>query len=401
MGSYPDYLTTDNECTGATNGTVANPFTDSNRLVSLGYGNSAGAKSIRLDGGPVEEGVLSRKAAREILAGADLLVGFNLKFDLHWDRRYGLIDSPKAIWDCQLAEFIIGNQTNPFPSLEEVVAKYGLGEKYVDIENEYWNQGIDTDQIPYEIVKTRVESDIIITSRLFELQIDELKKYPNKKKLIWVACQDLLTLQEMEWNGLKYDLQLSVEEGNKIRKEQEQIRSRLTDLVPIPQINWGSGDHLSAVLYGGILAYDDKEDYVFVYKDGRTKLKTRKKRYEIEMPRRVEPLPRSELAKEGYFSTSEPTLLKLRPSDKETKEIIRLVQQFNKLDKRVGTYYHGLPKLYEEMEWTNSTLHGNLNTCATATGRLSSTKPNQQNMDHEIRRCIVTRFDIRGSGGAR
>jgi len=324
---------------------------------------------------------------------SNLIVGFNVKFDLHWSRRYSLLDLYKgAVWDCQLAEFILTDQTNPFPSLEDTVAKYGLGEKYVDIENEYWNQGIDTDSIPYEIVKTRVESDIIITSRLFEMQIDELKKHPNKKKLIWVACQDLLTLQEMEWNGLKYDLQLSVEEGNKIRKEQEQIRSRLTDLVPIPQINWGSGDHLSAVLYGGILAYDDKEDYVFVYKDGRTKLKTRKKRFEIPMERRVEPLPRSELAKEGYFSTSEPTLLKLRPADKETKEIIRLVQQFNKLDKRVGTYYHGLPKLYNEMEWTQETLHGNLNTCATATGRLSSTKPNQQNMDHEVRRCIVSRF---------
>ena len=392
MAGYPDYLSLDVETTGATNDTYGNPFTDSNRLVSLGHGTSDRAGSVWLLD-PQDVPSNSINTIQQILAGpgSSLVVGFNLKFDLHWLRRYGCpVRSP--VWDCQLAEFILTDQTNPFPSLEDTVAKYGLGEKYVDIETEYWNQGIDTDQIPYEIVKTRVESDIIITSRLFELQIDELKKHPNKKKLIWVACQDLLTLQEMEWNGLKYDLQLSVEEGNKIRKEQEQIRSRLTDLVPIPQINWGSGDHLSAVLYGGILAYDDKEDYVFVYKDGRTKLKTRKKRFEIPMERRVEPLPRSELAKEGYFSTSEPTLLKLRPADKETKEIIRLVQQFNKLDKRVGTYYHGLPKLYEEFEWTNSTLHGNLNTCATATGRLSSTKPNQQNMDHEIRRCIVSRY---------
>ena len=393
MGSYPDYLTQDNECSGATNGTIANPFTDSNRLVCFGFGNSTKSASLRLHGGELEELMENRRLAAKALSDAPLLVGFNLKFDLHWNRRYGLLDNFKgAAWDTQLAEFILSNQTNPFPSLEDTVAKYGLGEKFIDIETEYWNKGIDTDQIPYDIVKTRGESDIIITSRLFELQMDELRKNPSKKKLIWVACQDLLTLQEMEWNGLKYNLQLSVEEGDKIRKEQTLIRSRLTDLVPYPQINWGSGDHLSAVLYGGILAYDDKEDFVFVYKDGRTKLKTRNTRFEIELPRRVEPLPKSELAKEGYFSTSEPTLLKLRPSDKETKEIIRLVQQFNKLDKRVGTYYHGLPKLYEEFEWTNSTLHGNLNTCATATGRLSSTKPNQQNMDHEIRRCIVSRF---------
>ena len=393
MDRYPDYLTTDNETTGAANGTYGNPFTDSNRLVSIGLGTTRSSVSYRLHGGGVEENMEGRRLAAKDLNSASLLVGFNLKFDLHWDRRYGLLDNYKgAVWDCQLAEFIINNQTNPFPSLEEVVAKYGLGEKYIDIETEYWNQGIDTDQIPYEIVKTRVESDIIITSRLFEMQIDELRKSPSKKKLIWVACQDLLVLQEMEWNGLKYNLQLSVEEGDKIRKEQTLIRSRLTDLVPIPQINWGSGDHLSAVLYGGILAYDDKEDFVFVYKDGRTKLKTRKKRYEIEMPRRVEPLPKSELAKEGYFSTSEPTLLKLRPSDKETKEIIRLVQRFNMLDKQVGTYYHGLPTLYEKMDWTNSILHGSLNTCATATGRLSSNKPNQQNLSAEVRRCIETRF---------
>ena len=386
-----EYLTIDVETTGATNGTFGNPFTDGNKLVSVGYGNAGGSGSI--DMAPATLGQKIEQCRAVISNDIPLFVGFNFKFDLHWLRRYSILGKFKCpIWDCQLAEFIIGNQTNPYPSLEETVAKYGLGEKYIDIETEYWNKGIDTDMIPYDIVKTRVESDIILTSKLFELQKEELKGSPNKKKLIWVSCQDQLVLQEMEWNGLKYDLQLSIEEGNQLRREQERINERLYELVPIPQINWGSGDHLSAILYGGILAYDAKEEFIFTYKDGRTKLKERKKRFEIQMDRRVDPLPKTELAKEGYFSTGEPVLKKLKPKDKETKEILELVQAYAKLDKRVGTYYHGLPKLYEEMQWTNSILHGNLNSVVAATGRLSSTKPNQQNMDHEIRKCIVTRF---------
>ncbi len=58
----------------------------------------------------------------------DLHVGFNFKFELHWYRRLGFDVSGAKVWDCQIAEFIIRGQTNPYPSLNGTAAAWGLGE---------------------------------------------------------------------------------------------------------------------------------------------------------------------------------------------------------------------------------------------------------------------------------
>ena len=157
-------------------------------------------------------------------------------------------------------------------------------------------------------------------------------------------------------------------------------------------INWNSKDHLSCILYGGTLKFNEREEYTFVYKDGSTKAKTRWVTKELICSRRVQPLRGTEYAKGGVYSTDEDTLLKLKPKDQETKNIILLIQKRRKLSKRCGTYYHGIPKLYESMGWTNETIHGKLNSAVAKTGRLSSSSPNQQNMDHEIRKCIISRY---------
>src|SRR5579864_6920373 len=42
---------------------------------------------------------------------SDILVGFNIKYDLHVLRKIGVGGwEDKQIWDCQLAEFILSNQ---------------------------------------------------------------------------------------------------------------------------------------------------------------------------------------------------------------------------------------------------------------------------------------------------
>lgn len=391
MTAYPNYLTLDTETSGATNDTFGNPFTDSNRLCYIGIGNSSRATSWEVDTGRVAYGPILTDVS-ECLQGVGLLVGFNIKFDLHWLRRYGLNVGHIPVWDCQLAHFIIHNQKDPLPSLEDVVNYYNLGEKYVSIEDLYWKQGIDTPDIPPEVVRMRVESDVVLTSKVFELQVDYLRANPSKKNLIWLACQDVRVLAEMEWNGLKYDIEKSLELGNQQRQKQLEIEEELCNIVGIRNINWGSDDHLSAVLYGGLLKFDIQEDYVFHYKDGRTAPKKRWKTVELQLPQRIQPLPRTELAKSGYWSTSKKVLPKLRPKDAETRRLIHLIQERNKIDKQVGTYYHGLPQLYKDMGWTDNIIHGQLTPAITATGRLSSSKPNQQNMDHKIRECIVSRF---------
>lgn len=384
MRNFPYYITIDGETSGACNGTYGNAFTRSNGLCVIGWGNSNGASCARGESNPQ-------------LPEMDLLVGFNIKFDLHWARRAGIhLPERAALWDCQLAEFIICRQKNPMPSLEETVEKYGIGEKYVDIETEYWDKGIDTPDIPFDIVATRVKTDVVITSRLFEHQWDYLRDKPKLKKLIWLACQDIQVLEEMEWNGLAYDLEKSKQEGDRLTEQAEEIKKRLTTIVGFDGINWGSPKQLSAVLYGGKIPFTAFEKYVYTYKSGKRKgqtvLKERKNVVDVEFPRMVEPLKGSELKEDGLFSTDDGTLKKLRPRTEQGKEIVKYISTLRELLKRVGTYYYGLPKLYKEMGWQNGILHGNLNTCVAVTGRLSSSQPNQQNMDRNIRECIVTRF---------
>ena len=64
------------------------------------------------------------------------------------------------------------------------------------------------------------------------------------------------------------------------------------------------------------------------------------------------------------------------------------------LEKRKTTYYHGLVKLIDEMNWTKGIIHGQLNQCVAKTGRLSSSKPNLQNFDGEIKTPFTTRYGI-------
>lgn len=391
--AYPEYLAWDCETSGATNNTFGNPFCDNNRLCVLGYGNSSRSQCLDLRG-PEPIGPTLEAYASHLNEHKDAIsVAFNWKFDAHWLRRYGIrIPHSSPVWDCQLAHFIIHDQQTPLPSLEACSVFYGLTAKFIDIETEYWNKGIDNDHVPLEILRERVEGDVRITSQLFETQCDILRREPSKKRLIWVSCQDQKVLEEMEWNGLKYDIELSLKEGDKIRLRQKEIEIELDDISGIQGCNWNSKDQLSAVLYGGTIKLNFKEDYTFVYKDGSSAPKTRWAVREIVCPRRVEPRQGTEYAKGGVFSSDADTLSKLKPSDKATRRILELIEEHRKLDKKVGTYYHGIPKLYKEMEWTQSLIHGSLQSAVTATGRLSSVKPNQQNMDHDIRKCIVSRF---------
>ena len=393
MSVYPDYLAFDVECSGATNGTFGNPFCDSNRLVVIGYGNVAGVDT-RFVGDDRDSHVEKLRDFKESIQSVDLTVGFNWKFDAHWSRRYGILLGSKNTWDCQLAHFIIHDQQQPLPSLEDCASYYGLENKYIDIETEYWKKGIDNDQVPHDILERRVTGDVRITSQLFELQIDYLRRHPSKKRLIWVSCQDQKCLAEMEWNGLKYDLQRSIEAGDKIRLQQKEIEAKLDDIVQVDRgiINWNSKDHLSAILFGGDIPCRYREEYLFTYKDGSTATKSRWSERKITRERRLEPIDGTEYSKGGVYSTDAQTISRLKPRDPETKKILTHIKEYRKLDKKVGTYYHGLPKLYKEMGWTNSVIHGQLQSAVTATGRLSSKGPNQQNMDHDIRQCIVSRF---------
>lgn len=118
---------------------------------------------------------------------ADVVVGFNVKFDLHWLRRLTGKTFAHKIWDVQLAEFIVSGQQLPYDSLDAACERYGLARK-PDMVKEYWKQGISTENIPVDILKEYNIHDVESTLRLFHLQQDMLDE--KQKQLVYLEGED-------------------------------------------------------------------------------------------------------------------------------------------------------------------------------------------------------------------
>jgi DNA polymerase I-like protein with 3'-5' exonuclease and polymerase domains len=324
----------------------------------------------------------------------DILVGFNIKFDLHWLRKYGISFMDKRIWDCQLVHFILTGQQYPYPSLNGVADYYDLGSKLDVVAQEYWSNGIDTTQIPRDILEQYLIGDLELTRKVYERQLEEVNNASLQlKRLISLHNQDLVILEEMEYNGILFDEAKSNELAKELEQDIAKIDEILFEYHNLDDFNPNSTEHLSALLYGGSIKVKRREA-IGVFKTGERKgqVKERWVDHEITFEKLVNPLRGSELAKEGFFSTDEQTLKSLKGS-KKAKELVELLLHRATLEKRLSTYYKGLVDLRKEMNWNEGQLHGQLNQCVARTGRLSSSKPNLQNFDGEIKQLFGSRYE--------
>lgn len=375
--------------TETTTSNKGNPFDTTNKLCYAGFKSQGTVQLFDIEYSDNPWNVSDIKAT---LSNTTLLVGFNIKFDLHWIRKYGLDFSNCRVWDCQLVHFILSGQKETYPSLNDVAAYYGLGTKLDVVATEYWDKGIDTSLIPKDILEEYLVGDLNLTESVYLCQMLELEQRPHLKRLCSLHNQDLLVLQEMEYNGLLYNYTKSEELADALDKDIEEIDRVLSSYTSCSEFNFNSNDHLSCLLYGGSIKLRRQEE-CGVFKTGERKGQTKYKweEYYVEFPRLVRPLKGSELAKEGYYSTDEQTLRSLRGT-KKAMEIIELLLKRAELAKRVSTYYRGLLKLQDTMKWKKGIIYGQLNQCVARTGRLSSSRPNLQNFDGSIKELFYSRF---------
>lgn len=306
---------------------------------------------------------------------------------MHWLQKAGLRLDHKRLYDCQLAEFVISRQQLRYPSLNESASKYNIGTKLDVIKDEYWDKGINTDAIPWPILREYAKQDASLTLALYEAQKAHIT--PLQRRLLSLLNEDLKVLQEMEHNGIVYDMALCADRAVELEARIAESRTTLNAFYPEIPINWASGDQLSAFLYGGVVSQTVKQHEGF-FKSGARKGEPKYKNIEVlhQLPRLYEPLKGSEMAKEGFYSTAEDTLLKLKGRQGPLKVLLEL----SKMEKLLGTYYVGLPKLNAEKHWPSGILHGVFNTCVAQTGRLSSSQPNLQNFAADLKDIFITRF---------
>lgn len=306
----------------------------------------------------------------QALREADTLVCFNAKYDISWLRRLGL-PVPSRTYCCQLAAFILGRQETPYPSLQGVSESYGFGAKLDVVKTEYWDKGINTDQVPKDILTQYVIQDVELTRKIYYRQ-QELTK-PHQKTLISLSMQDLLVLQEIEWNGLTYDKKLAETLAKEAHEEIETIQATLNLSHSVPSFNWGSNDHLSALLFGGTIIETIRIPNG-VFKSGQ---RVDEQRYRVEerehkLRRLYKPVRKTEA---GKWSTDEDTLRKLGSGG-----LIEGLLRSKELSKLVSTYYDGIPRIGIEQCFREGYVHGSFNQVVTRTGRLSCSRPNLQNL---------------------
>ena len=383
-----EYLIFDVESTTEANG---NPYSKYTSLVLLGF------KSSR-HGYISMYGDFDKSRIANLFAEHDIIVGFNLKFDLGWLLR---IDIPpetwynKRLWDVQLYHFLHTNQKVAYPSLDGVAYFYGLEQKFDYIKTNYWNKGINTWDIPKDELVAYNNQDLSVTEQCFLKQYSERMSDDKKFTLFRVQQEDQKALLEMEYNGMLLDvaacLKADQETREKIEEKEKQIRSLFPHFQDVP-INLNSNDHKSVMLYGGTII-DTVPVAIGVFKTGARigQVKYKQTEFRHELPRLVDPLPKSELAKQGYYATNDKALKSLKCRG-PIKKLITLLLERQKLEKLSGTYFKGWPNKLEAYGWEHDLIHSSLNQCKVATGRLSSDKPNQQNVPPEMKHCFITRF---------
>ena len=326
------------------------------------------------------------------------IVGFNLKFDLHWLLNVGIkFRDYHKLWDCQLFEYSKYYQRKKYISLQDTCESYGLQGKIDVIKEEYWNKGIDTDQIPRDILGEYLDRDVQET---YEVLQHQLAYRPDGMRPSWFNtfrrdCSDLWTVIEMERAGSLLDVQ-----GVKCELEQQQMRKQelvqsVLSVVPTElhsSFNLNSNDDLSCLLYGGTIV-EEQRIPVGVFKSGARVGQPRYSvfKYEHVLPKRFEPARNSEMKKAGYWSTAEDNLLKIK-ANKKDRQLLDNIIEIGKIEKLIGSYLIKMPKMIEDYHWPAGYLHGQYSHGITMTSRLASDKPNMQNMGPTMKKYIISRF---------
>lgn len=330
----------------------------------------------------------------EILRSDNLLVGFNIKFDLSWVRReFGFVpEFGTRIHDCQYAEFLFSRQTWKFPDLRTACQKRGLDPKSDYISENYWEKGIDTTEIPMEELEEYCINDVEITHQLYTEQIKLFSNdFSHMIRLFKLHMLDLPVLLEMEWNGLKYNATKSLEIAAEYDVKIQDLETQLNNIIDF-EINWNSNNEKSIILYGGTILRTIQVP-IGHYKSGARigQVKYKNVDQPHEFPQLVAPLTEYKFGeKVENRSVAEDVLRSLRPS-KLARKVIDLILERAKMEKLNGTYLKGLPNKMQAMNWGDY-LHPSYNQCVAVTGRIASSNPNGQNIPPIGKRLCESRF---------
>jgi DNA polymerase I-like protein with 3'-5' exonuclease and polymerase domains len=373
------------------------PFDPRNTLVSYVTANTIDSFKYYTD--PDFKSNLQR-----VLASSDVVVGFNVKFDIHWSNNIDChIPETCRVWDCQLAEFIYGGQKDVLISLNECLERYGLPTKTDEVKA-MWDAGIQTTDIPIPTLQAYNHWDGHTTKLLYDVQQQLLSE--EQKTLVFLLGEDIKVLSQVERSGIKFDRDGASRKVGELGGLLDQIEVKLNTYLPEEakaHFNWDSGDDLSCFLYGGTRIYDYAISEDAIYKDGPKKgqcyIRNRWHEKEVVFSKRFDPLDNTEVKKTKdkevathLYQTDEPTLRQLKSRQKEARSVLMLLNERSGVNK-VLEMLSSIEKQFVNKGWEDNLMHGQYNQNIVVTGRLSSSAPNQQNFPEDVDQFLVSRYD--------
>ena len=280
-----------------------------------------------------------------------LKIGQNLKYDLEVLRNYG-VRLQGAMWDTMIAHYLI--QPELRHNMDYMAETY-LGYQTVHIDELIGPRGKGQrsmrDLSPTDVYEYACE-DADITLQLKLRLEQELKKNDCEKLFYEIEMPLMPVLAEMEMAGVRLDTDSLKETSAILTGRQKEIERRIYELAG-HSFNIASPKQVGAVLFDELKI--------------------------VDKPKKT---------KTGQYVTSEDVLQQL----KNKHEIVSDILEHRGLSKLLGTYIDSLPQLINPR---TGRIHTSFNQCVTATGRLSSSDPNLQNIPirgedgKEIRKAFV------------
>ena len=280
-----------------------------------------------------------------------LKVGQNIKYDYEVLMNYG-VEIKGKMFDTMIAHYLI--QPELYHNMDYLAEVY-LNYQTVHIEELIGQKGKNQksmrDLAPSEVYEYAAE-DADITLRLKNILEPKLKEL-ELEDLFWNVEMPLVpVLASMEMNGVCIDTNTLKETSSNLSNRLAEIEHHIYELAG-ESFNIASPRQVGEILFG--------------------KMKI------VEKPKKT---------KTGQYVTSEEVLQQLRSKSPIIDEILN----YRGLKKLLSTYVDALPKLINPR---TGHIHASFNQAITATGRLSSSDPNLQNIPvrdddgKEIRRCFI------------
>ena len=280
-----------------------------------------------------------------------LKVGQNIKYDKEVLHNYGItVQSP--MFDTMIAHYLINPELHHnMDYMAETLLHYQTIhiEELIGPKGKHQKSMRDLD--PKDVYEYAAE-DADVTLKLKNVLEPKLKDV-NAEKLFWDMEMPLVpVLADMEMTGVCLDTNSLKETSELFTKRMEDLEKKIYDEAG-EKFNISSPKQVGDILFG--------------------KMKL------VDKPKKT---------RTGQFVTSEDVLQQLRSK----APIVANILDYRGLKKLLGTYVDALPKLINPR---TGHIHTSFNQTITATGRLSSSDPNLQNIPvrdddgKEIRKCFI------------